>query len=98
MVTNAVANSLLERLNEIAPLLREHAAEAEQQRHLSRTSFAAMVEAGLYDMARPKAFGGFELDPITMFDVIEEIARHDSAAAWNLQISNGGHVFAAWLP
>jgi alkylation response protein AidB-like acyl-CoA dehydrogenase len=49
-------------------------------------------------MARPKAFGGLELDPLTMFAVIEEMARHDSAAAWNLQIANGGQVFLAWFP
>src|SRR5262249_19713261 len=51
-----------------------------------------------YDMARPKAFGGLELDSLTMFDVIEAIARHDSAAAWNLQIAAGGQVFLAWFP
>jgi alkylation response protein AidB-like acyl-CoA dehydrogenase len=98
MITNAIADSLLERVKEIAPLLREYAAKAEEQRRLPKKVFDAMVEAGLYDMARPKAFGGLELDPLTMFDVIEEVARHDSAAAWNLQISNGGHVFPSWFP
>ena len=68
----------------IAPIIRHHAAEAEQQRHLSRPVVDAMREAGLYSMARPTAFGGLEADPVTTFRVVEEIARHDSAAGWNL--------------
>jgi indole-3-acetate monooxygenase len=30
--------------------------------------------------------------------VLEEVARHDSAAAWNLSMSVGGHLFLAWFP
>src|SRR5262245_52506832 len=97
MSSIAMADSLLERVNQIAPLLREQSAEAERQRRLPRPVFEAMRNAGLYNMARPKAFGGLELDPLTMFEVIEAIARHDSAAAWNLQIATGGHAFPAWF-
>ena len=57
-----------------------------------------MMQAGFYRMARPKAFGGLEADPITIFRVVEEIARIDSAAAWNLQISVGAHTQLGWLP
>jgi alkylation response protein AidB-like acyl-CoA dehydrogenase len=42
--------------------------------------------------------GGLELDPVTMFRVVEEVARHDSAAGWNLQISTAVNWFLAWLP
>jgi alkylation response protein AidB-like acyl-CoA dehydrogenase len=58
----------------------------------------AMLQAGLYNMARPKAFGGLEVDPLTMFRVVEEVARHDGAAGWNLQLALGAHSFLAWLP
>jgi alkylation response protein AidB-like acyl-CoA dehydrogenase len=88
---------LLGRVNEIAPILRRHADDAEAQRRLPRESFDALVDAGLYNMARPKAFGGLELDPMSMFEVIEAVARHDSAAAWNVMIANGGHAFLAWF-
>jgi alkylation response protein AidB-like acyl-CoA dehydrogenase len=39
-----------------------------------------------------------EVDPLTMFRVIEEVARHDSAAAWNLQLAVAADCFLAWLP
>jgi alkylation response protein AidB-like acyl-CoA dehydrogenase len=33
-----------------------------------------------------------------MFRVVEEVARHDSAAGWNLNLSVGGNFIPAWLP
>lgn len=98
MTAQASINSLLEKVQQIGPIIREYAAEAEQQRRLSRPVVDAMLEAGLYGMSRPQAFGGLEVDPVTMFRVVEEIARYDSAAAWNLQISVGANSILAWLP
>ena len=98
MATNVTVDALLDRIQDMAPILRAHTAEAEEQRRLSRPVVEAMLQASLYSMARPKAFGGLEVDPITMFRVVEEVGRYDSAAAWNLSLSVGGHSFLAWLP
>jgi alkylation response protein AidB-like acyl-CoA dehydrogenase len=95
VATNIAVDALLDRVQDMAPMLRAHAAEAEAQRRLSRPVVEAMLQAGLYNMARPKAFGGLELDPLTMFRVLEEVARHDNAAAWNMGMSVGGHLFLA---
>jgi indole-3-acetate monooxygenase len=92
------AESLLEKVKEIAPLIRKHAEEAERNRRLSRPVVDAMLAAGLYGMFHPKVFGGLELDPVTMFCVVEEVARHDSAAGWNLQLSVGANCSLPWLP
>jgi alkylation response protein AidB-like acyl-CoA dehydrogenase len=78
MATNVTVDALLDRVQDMAPILRAHSAEA--QRYLSRPVVDAMLQAGLYSMARPKAFGDLELDPITMFRVLEEVARQDNAA------------------
>jgi indole-3-acetate monooxygenase len=98
MATHVTADVLLDKVKEIAPIIRAHAAEAEAQRCLSRPVVDAMLQAGLYSMARPKAFGGLEVDPLTMFRVIEEVAHHDSAAGWNLQIATATNFHVAWLP
>jgi alkylation response protein AidB-like acyl-CoA dehydrogenase len=98
MAMNVTADSLLDRVKEVAPIIREHAAEAEEKRRLSRPVVDAMLQAGLYNMAHPKVFGGLEVDPLTMFRVVEEIARHDSAAGWNLQLAVAASYFPAWLP
>ena len=98
MATNVTADSLLDRVKEIAPIIRAHAAEAEEKRRLSRPVVDAMLQAGLYNMSQPKTFGGLEVDPLTMFRVVEEVARHDSAAGWNLQLALACNCFLAWLP
>jgi indole-3-acetate monooxygenase len=98
MAAHATADSLLDSVEQVTPIIRQQAAEAERQRHLSPAVVNAMLEAGLYAMARPRAFGGLEVGPVTMFRVVEKIARHDCAAAWNLQISVGANVLLAWLP
>ena len=90
-------DSLLEAVREVEPILRKHAAEAESERRLSIEAAYAMRDAGLYRMWRPKAFGGLELDPVTAFRVFEEVARIDSAAGWNLQLSNAIEPFGAWF-
>jgi indole-3-acetate monooxygenase len=92
------AESLLDKVKEITPILRGHAEEAEKARRLSRPVVDAMLKAGLYSMSRPKASGGLELDLVTMFRVVEEVARVDSAAGWNLQLSVAAHFLLAWLP
>src|SRR4029434_2195215 len=83
MATNVTLDALLDRVKDIAPILRAHAAEAEERRRLSRPVVDAMLQAGLYSMARPKAFGGLEADPLTMLRGVEEGGRQDSAAARN---------------
>ena len=98
MATNVTADSLLARVQEIAPLVRAHAAEAEEQRRLSYPVVDAMLQAGLYSMSHPKAFGGLEVDPLTMFRVVEEVARQDSAAGWNVQLAAAANCMLAWLP
>jgi alkylation response protein AidB-like acyl-CoA dehydrogenase len=94
----ATVDSLLEKVKAIAPTLRRHTEEAETARRLSRPVVDAMRQAGLYHMARPQAFGGLELDPVSMFRVVEEVARHDSAAGWTLNLSLAVDSCLAWLP
>jgi alkylation response protein AidB-like acyl-CoA dehydrogenase len=92
------ADELLRRVGDLGPLIRKHAPEAERNRCLSAAVVDAMREADLYTMARPKAYGGLELDPVSSFRVVEEVARHDSAAGWNLNLSTAGDYIPAWLP
>ncbi|HEY4408336.1 MAG TPA: acyl-CoA dehydrogenase family protein [Acidimicrobiia bacterium] len=82
----------------LGPLIRAHAAETEAGRQLARPVVDALVEGGMFDLNRPVAFGGAEIDPLTMFRVVEELARHDSAAAWIVAVSLMGNVFLSFYP
>jgi len=90
-------DALLQAVREIEPILRQYAAEAEQERKLSVPVAKAIQDAGLYRMWRPKVLGGFELDPVSGLRVIEAVSRIDSAAGWNLQIAVAHDLFAPWF-
>ena len=91
-------SSLLDVVHQIEPVIRAHAADAKRERRLSAPVAAAMRAAGLYRMWRPKGLGGLEVDPMTAFQVLEEVARIDSAAGWNLQLSTAVDALGAWFP
>jgi alkylation response protein AidB-like acyl-CoA dehydrogenase len=82
----------------LGPLIRAHAAQTEAERQLARPVVDALLDAGIFALNRPVAFGGAETDPITMFRVVEELARHDSAAAWIVAVSLMGNVFLSFYP
>ena len=77
--------SLLDAARAIAPIVREHSQEAERERRLSQPVLNALRETGLLRMTTPRSLGGLETDPVTRALVVEEIGRHDSAAAWTLE-------------
>ena len=97
MESTSTIERLLERVNEITPIIQEQSVEGEKDRRLTEPVVEAMLKAGLYRMWVPKTFGGLELDPMATFRVIEEIARIDCAAAWNLQISTAASALYAWF-
>jgi len=82
----------------IASVIREHAATNERDRRLAAPVVEAMKGAGLFRMWTPKAFGGFEMDPVSAMQVVEAVAFLDSATGWNLQLSTGIVPFFAWFP
>jgi indole-3-acetate monooxygenase len=89
---------LLERIDQLAPLIRQEAASAEANRRLSSAVWDAMIDAGLFKMLVPRAHGGFELAPIDALPVWEAVARIDPSAAWNLVMVQTAAAIVAWLP
>jgi len=90
--------SIIDTAREIAPIIREHSQEAERQRRLSQPVLKALRETGLLRMNTPRSLGGLEADPVTRALVVEEIGRHDSAAAWTLENPLDWAFFCARLP
>lgn len=88
---------LLAKVDELAPLMRAHAAEAERERRLPAQVAQALRDAGFFRMFRPQSRGGLGLDPVSEYTVAEAIARVDSAASWNVQIANAAELFGAWF-
>lgn len=70
----------------LQPLVREHADQSESQRHLAREVAEAFAQSGLYRIAAPHDSFGSEHPPLTQIETIEQIAKADGSAAWNLMI------------
>jgi indole-3-acetate monooxygenase len=97
-MNNDTAESLLDRVAQIGPVIAKHAASGEMLRRLPETAHEAMYRAGLFGMLAPKSHGGLELHPVGCLRVWEAVARVDAAAAWNLVMNQAIAAFAAWLP
>jgi alkylation response protein AidB-like acyl-CoA dehydrogenase len=90
--------TLLDRVQRIEPIIKEHAADAEANRRLSNAVYDAMYDAGLFAMLAPRAYGGLELHPVDAMRVWEAVARADASAAWNLVMNQAIAGVVAWLP
>ncbi len=88
----------LARARALAPLLAASAAAIERERRLPQPLVDAMVEAGLFRLLLPRAYGGGEIDPMGFVQVLEEIARHDASTAWCLGQTAVCAMSAAYLP
>ena len=58
---------------------------------------SAMDEAGLFRTYMPRSLGGHELDPVSAFQVIEEVAKADGSAGWCCFIAGSLSLFTGWL-
>ena len=98
MTSNDVTTNLLNSVERIRPIIEQNAVDAEANRRLPDAAYDAMYDAGLFAMLAPKAYGGLELHPVDTMQVWEAVARIDSAAAWNLVMTQAVGGFIARLP
>ena len=88
---------LLTAVRQLAPLIRQHADEAEANRRLSQPVVKALAQAGVFRMCTPHALGGFEVHPLTFYRVVEAIARLDGSTGWCVFIAGCNPMMGAYL-
>jgi alkylation response protein AidB-like acyl-CoA dehydrogenase len=72
---DATVDEVLGRVAELEPMIRAASAQAEIERRLSTHLAEALRDAGCYRLFRPRSRGGLELDPVSAFQVIEELSH-----------------------
>ncbi len=97
-MTETTLDSLLEAVEQIAPVLREHSAWSDEQRCLAEPVVDAMTDVGLYRIWIPKAYGGMEADPVSGLQTFEAVARIDSAADMTTQGARVGIEYQGGRP
>src|SRR5262249_6839785 len=76
----------LARVRSLLPALRERADRAERLRRLPDETFADFQDAGLFRCLQPKRYGGYELDPGTLYQAVMEIGAVCGSSAWVLGV------------
>jgi alkylation response protein AidB-like acyl-CoA dehydrogenase len=84
---------LVARVRELQPLLRENAARGEQDRRVTQESIDALTAAGVFKIAQPKRYGGYQTTMRTMLDVSAAVGEADGGTAWAVTLLN----VCSWL-
>ena len=87
----------LARVEGLAPLILDSAAEGDRRCELPEALLDGLHEARLFRLLLPRAYGGAELSPPEFFGVIEAVAKLDGSTAWCLCQANGCAMAAAYL-
>ena len=95
---SAKGTDYLQRARSLGPAIDAAVDEIDSNRDLPASLFAALRENGLFRLVQPEAYGGAELDPPSLVQVIEEIASHDASVAWCVGQTNICALTAAYLP
>lgn len=82
----------------LAPAIAACAEEIESERRLPASLVEAFREAGIFRLLMPGSCGGLEVEPATLVESIETIARADGAAGWNAMIGATSGMVLAYLP
>ncbi len=97
-MTDRAAADLKVRLAGLAPEIARLGAQAEQDRALPPELVRLMADARLFDIFRPSAEGGLELDMADGLAVIEDVSAADPAAGWSLLKASTSNMLAGYLP
>jgi alkylation response protein AidB-like acyl-CoA dehydrogenase len=92
------AESLLRNAHELAAKVRDRAPEIERLRRLPPDVVAGLRSAGVLSMAMPRSWGGPELTPRQMCEVVEALAAGDASTAWCGGIAADSGLYSAYLP
>jgi alkylation response protein AidB-like acyl-CoA dehydrogenase len=90
-------DAIMARVKEIDPIVREHAADAERDRRLTRAVVDALRWSGVFRMAMPAAWGGPQTDICKQVEIVETLARADASTAWCAMIGSESGFFASYL-
>ncbi len=85
---SAKGESILAQVRSLGPTIEEAAPIIDRIRDLPPSLFAAFRDQDLFRLVQPADYGGIELDPPSLVQVIEAVAKYDASTAWCLGQTN----------
>ncbi len=91
--------ALLRAVREFQPIVAAAQESFDSDRRLPDQLIRALNRAGVFRMTMPKKFGGLEVEPAVLLEVIETLSRFDGAVGWVAAIISGtGGYISGMLP
>src|ERR1700733_9677896 len=87
------SDELVARICELQPLIEKNAAQGERDRRVVEESIKALTDAGVFKVAQPRRYGGYQASVRTMLDVSAAVAEADGGTGWVVALCN----VCAWL-
>lgn len=75
---------LLAKATALIPVLRERAQHCEELRRVPDETIADFEAAGFYKISQPLEYGGYELSPLTLFEVAMVLSKGCPSSGWCL--------------
>ena len=76
---------------DLVPYLRERAAQCEADRRVSHVTIQRLLEAGLFDVVKPRRYGGYEMGWDVFCEAVITIASGCGSTGWVYSVV-GGHA------
>ncbi len=84
------SEELVRRARALIPNLQSRTARCEDERRIPQENLDEMFEAGLFNVLKPKRFGGYEMGWDTLCNITLEIAEGCGSTGWIIGVC-GGH-------
>jgi alkylation response protein AidB-like acyl-CoA dehydrogenase len=86
--------TVLDRVGNLGPTLRERALEAEHAGRLSDETIADLDATGAFNIASPAEFGGYEFTIAEQLKIVSEVAHWDGSCGWVVWVAASTN----WIP
>lgn len=91
------AEAVLAQVNTMVETLRKRAPETERLRHMHPDNLLELTRAGVFRLAMPTEFGGYQADADICAEVLAQIARGCPSTAWMCTIMLVSNIIPAYL-
>lgn len=75
-------DTLIQRARDLVPTLRERAPRAAAERRIPDETIADMQSAQLFEVLKPRKYGGFEMDPQVFYEICAILGEGCMSTAW----------------
>jgi resorcinol 4-hydroxylase (FADH2) len=92
------ADDILRAAEDLVPLLRERAVEADKSRRIEADTYRRLQDAGFFHILKPKKYGGLELSEHEHAKVTMTLARGCASTAWVFSILDSDNMAILAFP